>query len=765
MAYSFGVGTTDKVEINSGLSVSSRDRTMYARVKLNSVNTSQREIAAAYNSSTGATYAFFFDTFSGVVNNNIRFGFSTGGGVSFPVLNWTSGFSAGSEHILIATYDGAQLALYADADATAKATTAETGTPDVPTSLQMRIGNALSPNTASWDGIIYEVAYWDGTALDSSDRAVLQGGGTPLETAVVPTHFWSFDVDASDDVGAADGTVTGATFVSEGGGGTTTETLAPDAVLASSNLTGATLANIDEDPASNDGSWATATSNNITTTLRVSFPTPSAALSGDQTFRALVRKTGTSGTGTPTATLSLYENGSLISADTAENVTSTTGQVVSYTWSSTGRTASQIECLITGTLSGGGPSVRAAVDIGAVAWDATIVSSAAALSASGAGSATATATALHLTATLSASGAGGATATATALHLPHGLSASGAGTATATATALMTMAVLSASGAGIATGTATALNQTQPLAASGAGVAAGTATALNLPRSLAANGAGVATTSATTLVVAAELSASGAGVATASATTLLDLEHDMSAAGSGSSIATATGLNLTAALSASGSGVATGTADLSQAGAGANLSATGAGSATTAATVLQLPHALSASGAGSAAGTATTLALPHALVASGSGSATGTADLSIGGAGAVLTASGAGVANGSADLTIEPAGAVLTASGAGSSTASATTIQLSHPLTAFGAGAATVAATTLIFLAGAALTASGAGSATGSANLTLPQTVYLSVVVGGDQPAVTVRGGDGRGGLVGAGSSQALRLTGGDSRP
>lgn len=213
MAYSFGAGQTHKIEINSGLSVSSRDRTIYARVKLNSVNTTQREIAAAYNSSTGATYAFFFDTFSGVVNNNIRFGFSTGSGANFPVVNWTSGFTAGSEHTLIATYDGSQLALYADADATAKTTLAEMGTPDVPASLQMRIGNALSPNTASWDGLIYEVAYWDGTALGSSDRAILQGGGSPLDCSVQPTHYWPFTADATDAVGSADGTVTGATFV------------------------------------------------------------------------------------------------------------------------------------------------------------------------------------------------------------------------------------------------------------------------------------------------------------------------------------------------------------------------------------------------------------------------------------------------------------------------------------------------------------------------------------------------------------------------
>lgn len=146
---------------------------------------------------------------------------------------------------------------------------------------------------------------------------------------------------------------------------------APDALTTQTNLTGS-LANIQDDPDAPDGNWLVATSNNVTVTAHVTFPNPPGALTpgaGLQEFRALVRKTGTSGTGTPTAQIHLYENGALISSGTNTNVTSTVGQVLSYTWDGTGRNPANIECRVVGTLSGGGVTVRAAVDIGAVEWN------------------------------------------------------------------------------------------------------------------------------------------------------------------------------------------------------------------------------------------------------------------------------------------------------------------------------------------------------------------------------------------------------------
>lgn len=156
-------------------------------------------------------------------------------------------------------------------------------------------------------------------------------------------------------------------------GSVTTTRQAIDAILASAGLNGATLANLDDDPDASDGSWATATGNNIQTSVRASFPTPSGTLktgAGQQEFRALVKKSAVSGSGTPTARIELWENGVLISQSAAVNVTSTTGQVISYTWDAAGRSATTIECQVVGIQSGGSPAVRASVDIGALEWNA-----------------------------------------------------------------------------------------------------------------------------------------------------------------------------------------------------------------------------------------------------------------------------------------------------------------------------------------------------------------------------------------------------------
>jgi adhesin/invasin len=155
------------------------------------------------------------------------------------------------------------------------------------------------------------------------------------------------------------------------------ERLPPDAVLASSALTGATVANLDDDPDAGGTDFATATSNNTAVSVRVSFGTPSITPSGTQEFRAQVKKNAASGTGTPTAQIDLYENGVLISSGTPASVTSTTGQVISRTWDMTGRTASQIEALVSGTASGGSPGARASVDIGAIEWNAAAPAAAA----------------------------------------------------------------------------------------------------------------------------------------------------------------------------------------------------------------------------------------------------------------------------------------------------------------------------------------------------------------------------------------------------
>lgn len=153
-----------------------------------------------------------------------------------------------------------------------------------------------------------------------------------------------------------------------------TERLAPDAILLQTNLVG-TLSAITDDPDSPDASWLTASSTTVASILRVSFPTPSTPLlspaTPQQEFRTWVRKVG--GSGTPTATLELWENGSKIQdLGAAQNVTSTTGQLVQGTFDASalsGLSGTNVECRVTGTVGGSG-GTRATIEIGAVEWNA-----------------------------------------------------------------------------------------------------------------------------------------------------------------------------------------------------------------------------------------------------------------------------------------------------------------------------------------------------------------------------------------------------------
>ncbi len=150
----------------------------------------------------------------------------------------------------------------------------------------------------------------------------------------------------------------------------------PDALLGTSGYQGTpTLADIDEDPDSGDANWHVAVNNNTNTESYVSYGTPTGnpTVGADlQEFRAQVRKFSGSGTGTPTARIELWENGSLVRAGTDANVTSSSGQVISFTWNANELATadgSLVECKVIGTKSGGSPSARSSVDVGAVEWN------------------------------------------------------------------------------------------------------------------------------------------------------------------------------------------------------------------------------------------------------------------------------------------------------------------------------------------------------------------------------------------------------------
>lgn len=153
-----------------------------------------------------------------------------------------------------------------------------------------------------------------------------------------------------------------------------TERLAPDAILASTGLSG-TVSDIQDDPDSPDGNWLTNTSSNANNDLRVSFPTPTPALdSGSvQEFRVLIRKTSNSNSAG--WSLQLWENGSQVgSALNSGTLSNTTAVVVSGSWNKTSlsdQTGANVELRLQQTSggSGGAAGNRAWIEVGAVEWN------------------------------------------------------------------------------------------------------------------------------------------------------------------------------------------------------------------------------------------------------------------------------------------------------------------------------------------------------------------------------------------------------------
>jgi hypothetical protein len=152
------------------------------------------------------------------------------------------------------------------------------------------------------------------------------------------------------------------------------QTLVPNSLLASTGLSSPTVADLQ----AQDANWSTATSNNVDTSVQVSYPTPPGnptAGAGLQTITVQTRKNAASGSGTPTITIGVGIVGGLPQLSSASfNVTSTTGQVDQFTFdyaAVTGAAAdgSNIQVWVNTTRSGGSPSFRSSVDIGYVGWD------------------------------------------------------------------------------------------------------------------------------------------------------------------------------------------------------------------------------------------------------------------------------------------------------------------------------------------------------------------------------------------------------------
>src|SRR5210317_1772576 len=144
-------------------------------------------------------------------------------------------------------------------------------------------------------------------------------------------------------------------------------------------LTGA-YTDVDEDPHAPDGNWLISSGSNGT--MLASFATPSGNLTtgaGLQLFEILMRRDiASSGSGTPTVDIWLYENGSPVGASpllTGASITSDTGEIISVTWDASTLadvSGANVEIFCDFKKGGGGPNERNG-EIGAIAWDVNYV--------------------------------------------------------------------------------------------------------------------------------------------------------------------------------------------------------------------------------------------------------------------------------------------------------------------------------------------------------------------------------------------------------
>lgn len=163
-----------------------------------------------------------------------------------------------------------------------------------------------------------------------------------------------------------------------------TETLVPNGELSDSGLSTSTHTDHDLDPDVSSVVIA-ATSNNTDTEYGVNFPVPT----GDPTvgtdlqeFRAGVSEFDSGQSGTPTARIELWENGTLVRAGPDTNVS--TYAVLSFTWNANELSTadgSLVQCKVIGTKTGGSPSTRNTVNIGHIEWNADYTAAADVLTA------------------------------------------------------------------------------------------------------------------------------------------------------------------------------------------------------------------------------------------------------------------------------------------------------------------------------------------------------------------------------------------------
>lgn len=210
---------------------------------------------------------------------------------------------------------------------------------------------------------IYTLGGIDQTTPQTNEKSVFTSTTTPSDTIVSADNSVCIAASGTDAVPAAADddervALDGTTFTQTGWSGAYTD--------------------IDDDPDSPDGLWITAPDNNSNTDVLASFGAVTGTLSAGadkQEFKVYVRQFDGGQSGTPQVRIELWESGSLVRAGTAANVNSATGEIHTFTWNKTELTTESgvnAEIKVFGLKSGGSPSARNSVDIGAVEWNAKV---------------------------------------------------------------------------------------------------------------------------------------------------------------------------------------------------------------------------------------------------------------------------------------------------------------------------------------------------------------------------------------------------------
>jgi len=294
----------------------------------------------------------------------------------------TTTLTAGSWYSAVVTHDGAgNVAFFLDGETKKTGSGTPTGGVTLNT-VVAGAGKSSSGFSEHWGGSLAYGGVWSRVLNDTECGDLANGTSKPTDITSGLVDAWDLIADGNTDASGTNLTLDNTpTFDAEDPlGGTTyeNERHPPTAIDTNTNWAN-TLTAIDEDPDSSGTDWLASPDQNTNCDMKVSFATPSAALepgADKQEFRVQAKQYR-SASGTPSIRIELWENGSLVRAGTATDVTSTTEQVFSFTWNVSELTTSSganVECKVFGIKSGGSPSARNAVDLGAIEWNASIES-------------------------------------------------------------------------------------------------------------------------------------------------------------------------------------------------------------------------------------------------------------------------------------------------------------------------------------------------------------------------------------------------------